>query len=54
MNDNHIKFEVSLHFGGIWSTVRRAGGSITHADVIVSVKTRQIKNMHVGVLPNCS
>ena len=23
--DNHIKFEVSLHFWGIWPTVRRAG-----------------------------
>ena len=23
INDNHIKFEVSLHFGGIWPTVRR-------------------------------
>jgi hypothetical protein len=23
INDNHIKFEVSLHFRGIWSTVRR-------------------------------
>ena len=23
MIDNHIKFEVSLHFGGIWPTVRR-------------------------------
>ena len=22
ISDNHIKFEVSLHFGGIWSTVR--------------------------------
>ena len=24
INDNHIKFEVSLHFLGIWPTVRRA------------------------------
>ena len=24
INKNHIKFEVSLHFGGIWPTVRRA------------------------------
>ena len=24
INDNHIKFEVSLHFWGIWPTVRRA------------------------------
>ena len=23
INDNHIKFEVSLHFGGIWPAVRR-------------------------------
>jgi hypothetical protein len=23
INDNHIKFEVSLHLGGIWPTVRR-------------------------------
>ena len=22
INDNNIKFEVSLHFGGIWPTVR--------------------------------
>ena len=22
INDNHIKFEVSLHFWGIWTTVR--------------------------------
>ena len=22
INDNHIKFEVSLHFWGIWPTVR--------------------------------
>ena len=25
INDNHIKFEVSLHFLGIWPTVRRGG-----------------------------
>ena len=25
IHDNHIKFEVSLHFGQIWPTVRRAG-----------------------------
>ena len=23
INDNHFNFEVFLHFGGIWSTVRR-------------------------------
>ena len=23
INDNHIKFEFSLHFGGIWPTVRQ-------------------------------
>ena len=23
INDNHIKFDVSLHFGGIWPIVRR-------------------------------
>ena len=28
INDNHIKFEVSLHFGGIWPTVRRALGTV--------------------------
>ena len=27
INDNHIKFEVSLHFWGIWPTVGRGGGT---------------------------
>ena len=31
ITDNHIKFEVSLHFLGIWPTVRRL---ISKADVI--------------------
>ena len=31
INDNHINFEVSLHFLGIWPTVRRL---ISKADVI--------------------
>jgi hypothetical protein len=26
INDNHIKFKVSLHFGGIWPTVRHTMG----------------------------
>ena len=26
-NDNHIKFEVYLHFWGIWPTVRHAAGT---------------------------
>ena len=26
-DNNHIKFEVSLHFLGIWPTVRRNGGA---------------------------
>ena len=28
INDNHIKFEVSLHFLGIWPTVRRTRPSL--------------------------
>ena len=30
INDNHINFEVSLHFLGIWPTVRHSGGGIRH------------------------
>jgi hypothetical protein len=30
INDNHIKFEVSLHFLGIWPTVRRSALLLAH------------------------
>ena len=37
INDNHIEFEVSLHFLGIWPTVCKGGGggiygTISHSD----------------------
>ena len=49
INDNHIKFEVSLHFLGIWPTVRRAGkleipsskqgGSVRHGKKMIALRT---------------
>ena len=38
INDNHIKFEVSLDFLGIWPTVRRSGGAWTMYIVYYDLK----------------
>ena len=36
INDNHIKFDVSLHFGGIWPTVgHRGDGELMFNSIIV-------------------
>ena len=37
INDNHIKFEVSLHFGGIWHTVcQREKSGITDKNIFIT------------------
>ena len=37
INDNHIKFEVSLHFGEIWPTVGRLYPYLNHLIEIMLV-----------------
>ena len=37
INDNHIKSEVSLHFGGIWPIVRQSTGQCDGNSTIIQI-----------------